>query len=182
MTPHYSEYYINKNGNNPPPADYYDPKLIKFATVEDTKFRFPFVIKSKKVNNDLLKKMIRKLLEEYGLGAKTAVGYGYFKNIDNITDKIIKNVKRIRLKEKMKDMSEEEKDLLELKNASSKDKIHRIASKYFKKLDQLSTDKAKEIAKLLKTKYDSIGKWKNPSNQSKKQKRKIKKIKKILGG
>lgn len=74
MTPHYGPYYSKGN----PPADYHKPKPIKFLTVEETKFRF--YLASKK--DDLLNKSknwIQESLQNYGIGAKTAIGYGYFK-------------------------------------------------------------------------------------------------------
>lgn len=86
MNPHYSDYYDGKC----PPADYLDPKPIPFIVVEDTDFKFRFAIKSENdtdfgnsqiLNNttigDFIRSKIVESFSEYGLGAKTAVGYGY---------------------------------------------------------------------------------------------------------
>jgi len=94
MTPHYMPYY----NEGEPPADYYDPKPIPFLTVGGkTRFEFLFGIKEKdnelfsasekhknsvfdsKKPLDVIKEWIEKALTQHGIGAKTAVGYGYMK-------------------------------------------------------------------------------------------------------
>ncbi len=73
MTPHYSDYYSGKE----PPADWQSPVPIKFLTVERTKFKFYLASKDK----NLLEKAsewLKEALKEHGIGAKTAIGYGYF--------------------------------------------------------------------------------------------------------
>lgn len=91
MNPHYSDYYSNKDGNNPPPADYYNPIPIYFLTVEETEFQFLIGIKEKnneKIKGDTLgdesflnlaEKYLKEALQNQGVGAKSAVGYGYFR-------------------------------------------------------------------------------------------------------
>jgi len=88
MNPHYGPYYSNSSGNTPP-ADYHNPNPIFFLTVEDAKFEFIIGIKEK--DNTAIQKGIfegkyplevgyewmKKALNEHGIGAKTAVGYGY---------------------------------------------------------------------------------------------------------
>lgn len=75
MTPHYPKYY----GEGQPPADWQSPTPIHFLTVgQGTPFRFLIGLP-----NDGLKKKLEGWLVEAlttrGLGAKTAVGYGYWK-------------------------------------------------------------------------------------------------------
>lgn len=73
MTPHYGDYYSGKT----PPADWQSPNPIKFLTVEKTKFRFYLASKS----NNLLptaEKWLKDALQNFGIGAKTSIGYGYF--------------------------------------------------------------------------------------------------------
>lgn len=86
MNPHYSPYY----SEGKPPADYYNPIPIYFLTVEDTEFQFIFGILDKlniEVDDfnggkdtilNLTEKYLREALQNQGVGAKTAVGYGYF--------------------------------------------------------------------------------------------------------
>lgn len=80
MTPHYGPYYSDSNYKTPP-ADYHNPNPIKFLTVEKTKFRFYLASK----NKDLLEKAedwLKDALRNYGIGAKTSIGYGYFEIIE----------------------------------------------------------------------------------------------------
>ncbi|MEW6006312.1 MAG: type III-B CRISPR module RAMP protein Cmr6 [Stygiobacter sp.] len=89
MNSHYGPYYSD-NTNTKPPADYYNPVPIYFVTVEKTSFQFIVAINEKdngtgRINNidgtylDLGKKFLEEALTQKGIGAKTAVGYGYFK-------------------------------------------------------------------------------------------------------
>jgi len=94
MNPHYMPYY----SNGEPPADYHDPKPIPFLTVKrGTVFQFLFGVKEKECADkmiesgqfhgrkpsDVVKEWLKKALEEHGIGAKTAVGYGYMKDFQN---------------------------------------------------------------------------------------------------
>ncbi|MBO8131611.1 MAG: type III-B CRISPR module RAMP protein Cmr6 [Candidatus Marinimicrobia bacterium] len=74
INPHYSSYYDGKE----PPADWQDPVPIKFLTVENTKFLFHLASKE----NNLLQKAenyLKEAVKEYGIGAKTSLGYGIFR-------------------------------------------------------------------------------------------------------
>ena len=75
MNPHYPDYY----SGSAPPTDSQNPNPINFLTVEKTTFRFAFLSKEQ-VLLDKLKKRFKDVLEMKGVGAKTAVGYGYFRN------------------------------------------------------------------------------------------------------
>lgn len=100
MNPHYGDYYQGKE----PPADYLNPTPIPFLTVgKDTKFEFIVGMKKLKTARDILGdspspvisksndltldsplheialSWVKKALTEHGIGAKTAVGYGYFR-------------------------------------------------------------------------------------------------------
>jgi len=74
MNPHYPEYYAGKE----PPADWQNPVPIKFLTVENTKFEFYLGIKDKNSEGllDKTKRLLLEALKEYGIGAKTSLGYG----------------------------------------------------------------------------------------------------------
>lgn len=89
MNPHYGPYYSD-NTNTKPPADYYNPVPIYFITVENTIYQFIIGIRSQDNYSgqigdiegnlfDLGKKFLKDALTQKGIGAKTAVGYGYFK-------------------------------------------------------------------------------------------------------
>jgi CRISPR-associated protein Cmr6 len=72
MNPHYGPYYTGEE----PPADYFSPVPIYFLTVKrGTEFTFRIAAK----NQGLLDKTINCLgvaLKEFGIGAKTRLGYG----------------------------------------------------------------------------------------------------------
>jgi CRISPR-associated protein Cmr6 len=81
MNPHYAPYYMDNN-NKTPPADYHNPVPIFFLTISQTKFQF--VIGSKdatwknwKIDDKDIEYWLKSALENHGIGAKTAVGYGY---------------------------------------------------------------------------------------------------------
>jgi len=99
MNPHYGDYYQGKK----PPADYLNPVPIPFLTVNATPFEFiigmkllrtkdvfvrgkttsPLITNCKGLNEDssllnVASSWLNKALTEHGIGAKTAVGYGYF--------------------------------------------------------------------------------------------------------
>lgn len=94
MNPHYAPYYSD-NKEKTPPADYHSPIPIHFLTVVNTPFQFIIGIKPENntiVSNiesqdknllDIAYENMQKALAMHGVGAKTAVGYGYF----NMPDK-----------------------------------------------------------------------------------------------
>ncbi len=74
MTPHYPDYY----SGDKPPADWQQPKPINFLAVDrGTKFKFYLLSKDEKILEQS-KKWLEEALKEFGIGAKTSVGYGYF--------------------------------------------------------------------------------------------------------
>ena len=86
MNPHYGPYYSDGTGKIPP-ADYHNPVPVPFLTVQDATFRFYLSVHDRsgrlqadsevKSVFDTAKEWLGKALSEYGIGAKTAVGYGY---------------------------------------------------------------------------------------------------------
>lgn len=85
MNPHYGDYYGDKK-NEIAPTDTQSPNPIPFLTVENTSFRFilgakehlsGFIIKDKEKDKTIETWLIE-ALQNHGIGAKTAVGYGYF--------------------------------------------------------------------------------------------------------
>jgi len=72
MNPHYGHYYNDGEA----PTDTKNPIPINFLTVEDTTFQFLIGFKDE-VDNSFTK-LFKEALTEHGIGAKTAVGYGYF--------------------------------------------------------------------------------------------------------
>ena len=90
INPHYAPYYSDTQGKTSP-ADYHNPIPIFFLTVEKTQFEFMIGVKEKSNHKIQTGKFMdkpifeetfewmKKGLKKHGIGAKTAVGYGYFK-------------------------------------------------------------------------------------------------------
>ncbi|MCC7429833.1 type III-B CRISPR module RAMP protein Cmr6 [bacterium] len=76
MNPHFGDYYQDKK-NEVSPGDWLSPVPVNFLTVQGGKFRFPFVCKRKE-DAEVVKKLLKEGLSDYGIGAKTKVGYGFF--------------------------------------------------------------------------------------------------------
>ena len=72
MNPHYGHYYNDGEA----PTDTKNPIPINFLTVEDTTLQFLIGFKDE-VDKEFIV-LFKKALQEHGIGAKTAVGYGYF--------------------------------------------------------------------------------------------------------
>jgi CRISPR-associated protein Cmr6 len=96
LNPHYPDYYNSQGGK--PPSDDQNPTPVYFLAVKpEAKFRFPFRIAALPAGEDLddvgKERVVRlagvdpreavlgwltRGLKEWGAGAKTAAGYGYF--------------------------------------------------------------------------------------------------------
>jgi len=84
MTPHYKEYYGDKK-NKIAPTDTQDPNPIPFLVVTGEFKFFVAVKKNTKLKIkykeflllDFVERGLQKSLQNHGIGAKTAVGYGY---------------------------------------------------------------------------------------------------------
>lgn len=80
MNNHYPKYY---DGSGKPPADWQSPIPIFFLTVKETSFKFVVGMKPNNYDATLLKTtidLLKEALSQKGIGAKTAVGYGYMQN------------------------------------------------------------------------------------------------------
>lgn len=78
MNPHFSDYYLHGK----PPVDYLAPKPINFLVVEKASFAFYLLSLAKdKTLLPVASNWLRSALMTRGVGAKTAVGYGYFNSI-----------------------------------------------------------------------------------------------------
>ncbi len=81
MNVHYPDYY----SGGKPPADWQNPNPIKFLTVENTEFKFCLISQNKQL---LLKtfSLLKEALRDFGIGAKTSLGYGIFQLNHGNTD------------------------------------------------------------------------------------------------
>jgi len=74
MNPHYPEYYKGIKH----PADWQTPVPIKFLTVENTKFQFYLASGESNLLQEA-EMYLKEAIKEYGVGAKTSLGYGIFR-------------------------------------------------------------------------------------------------------
>jgi len=202
MNPHYAEYYSKGKA----PGDYLNPTPIKFLTVKKgTKFIFRILVnkdksyydlKNNKNLKDLVLKAVKKSLEEEGIGAKTAVGYGLFtikefkepESIENyiseenrLKDEEQKKIQKEKEKEKFNNMSEIEKIIYGLKNNYEEKNSMDVYRNIFESNgDAYNKEDQIKIAGALKDAWIKHEKW-DHKKASKKQKEKINKIKNILG-
>ena len=181
MNPHYPDYYSGSK----PPTDHQNPVPINFLTVEESTFRFAFLAKAQAPLNEI-KKRLQEALEMKGVGAKTSVGYGYFRNFTDqtnvITDELNRQqqaveeereAKRLASLSPIEQLAEEVKRLTE--SQVDEDRAVQI---YNKELPSLDGDEEQMIARALKDYWQRINKWDGGSD---KQRRKVMAVKSILG-
>ena len=69
---HYSDYYTKDK----PPTDTQKPNPFIFLTIKDCEFDF-YIASQKDIDNIIIE-LMQEAFTNFGIGAKTAVGYGYF--------------------------------------------------------------------------------------------------------
>ncbi|MDT8380198.1 MAG: type III-B CRISPR module RAMP protein Cmr6 [Desulfotignum sp.] len=111
MNPHFGKYYQNSHERGPEEIE--SPVPIKFLVVEKGltyRFRGFFLNPEARKFEELLIQAIKTALTVLGIGAKTAVGYGRFDNIEVTTDSIIKSIRdKKRLEQECRIMAAQEK-------------------------------------------------------------------------
>lgn len=185
MNPHYAGYYSGSK----PPTDDHNPVPIPFLTVERTSFRFVFLTQISGLL-DRFKERFEKALGMKGIGAKTAVGYGYFRDFKDQTDDIIGEVKRQQQAERERIERQQEAERLaslspierlveELQRLTARQEDEeRVTHIYNDDLQSSQGDEKRIIARALKDYWQRINKW---SGGSKKQRAKVQTVKSILG-
>ena len=150
MNPHYCEYYSDDTGTVPP-GDYLNPVPIKFLTVaKETTFIFRAIVSRDMPGlAEKVKDAIKRSLTEEGVGAKTAIGYGLFDNLEETEAEVVHDYL------KKKTLESEKKEEKKKQRAEA----NRIASltedeKMIEKLDSLIKDTSK-IADLIKSCLES---------------------------
>lgn len=181
MNPHYPDYYSGSE----PPTDHQNPIPINFLTVEKTTFRFTFLAKDQKTL-DKFKNRFQEALEMKGVGAKTSVGYGYFRDFKDQTEVIMNELKQQeeaveeeREAKRIASLSPIEQLAEELKRLTDKQIEEQRAVQIFNdELPSLEGHDKQLIAQALKTYWQRINKWDGGSD---KQRKKVMVVKSILG-
>lgn len=76
ITPHYVDYYTTFGKNAP--TDDQSPNIIQMSSLKKVSVQFSIATSDEltKERTEALRKLIRLAFEEYGIGAKTSIGYG----------------------------------------------------------------------------------------------------------
>lgn len=142
MNPHFGKYYQGEK----PPSETDNPIPIKFLAVEKgVEFEFKGFFLSSKVQDyrQELVKAFHTLLEEIGLGAKTAIGYGLFEKMSDESVTFKNNIKKQQeaIEEEKAEKNRKEKERLILEKEKARAQL--MASKkeaqekeYEQKLEQ----------------------------------------------
>lgn len=138
-------------------------------------------------------------LEQLGVGAKTATGFGRFSNMKNVTDEMTEAMRQEIERAERKRKEEEEKRRIELEQIKLREKLEQMSpeERLIHEINMLTTDQHdgdrskgelyqqvleqenKGAAKALQVYWEKTGNW-NARNASRKQKEKIAEIKKLL--
>ena len=113
INPHYSQYY---GDDNKPPGDYLDPVPVKFLTVApETLFVFRFLFDPESAEHkDQFFKAVKNVLTKEGIGAKTAIGYGRFKQISEQSPKVLNDAFKEYLKTTLSEKEKQESEINDL--------------------------------------------------------------------
>lgn len=181
MTPHYGPYYQEDGETKEPPADWHSPTPIYFLTVAARqKFLFSVAPRKEKDKQDVstVVQWLKEALSEIGIGGKTAVGYGRFNFIENISEEYRETKKRAEEEAQQQERLQANPILAEMvaegyERPADGVFMKTINNKWLAKLDSDDTDAQdkKEIAKLLAQWYHkkSPTQWQkpNPKNRGK---------------
>ncbi|MGC8742510.1 MAG: type III-B CRISPR module RAMP protein Cmr6 [Verrucomicrobiia bacterium] len=164
VTCHHTEYY---NGEKPVATDDEEPNPVKFpAVAAGSVFVFPiFPLKNcSKEAVQSAKKWLSEGLKNFGIGAKTAAGYGWFEDVTEQFNKKVSEVFQAQLQEY-------KKKIVEIENAKNLKPEDKLKNEYLKLNDEQFAAKAKEHSKMndeekkafltaLKEKKETVKRWK----------------------
>ena len=83
MNPHFSRYYTGSEF----PTDFQSPNPINFLTLRGTHFQFLIIAKTA-ASLKIAKNWFTEAIKNRGFGAKSAVGYGYFRELNDQTNQL----------------------------------------------------------------------------------------------
>lgn len=187
MNPHYSDYYKDPERNLP--ADYGMPSPVNFLVVAPgQRFEFALAPVSERCTDEDLSdgiELLKQALSTIGCGAKTAVGYGVFRDFrDTTSANFAARATAETAKLGLAQMSRGEHRIYELQimmdgERDGDSEIIRVSSELFFEIDSFEGDDKLIVARGLKAIWEQIGRW--SGKQSPKQQRKVEKIKQLLG-
>lgn len=176
LNPHYGEYY----SDDETPTDNSEPVPVKFLTVaRDTVFIFRALVeKDKEELTKRVKYVFRKVFEEEGIGAKTAIGYGRFNIVDESEASCVTKHEEEQKKELEAALKKKQEEFLESMSPddamiykiskmpidSGPEEISNIVNEI------LGKDSGREVYEAIKNKLIELGAWKPDGSKQKKKK------------
>lgn len=193
MTVHMKEYYEKREM----PTDDHPPNPVPFFTVKvtDVDIYLSCLHREQKQAEQLLKtamKWTMSALEELGIGSKTSSGYGYFRNVRDVTEQEFLPLIR-QAEERIKSESQKQQQQKEEQYLASLSPEERLV----KEIERLTTNeqdqqkskgelykqvietKNKDAARALQLYWEKIGEW-NVKPKQKKQYEKVQAIRTLL--
>ncbi len=178
----FNDDFLAPHGDNP----LKNPIPLKFLKVApEVTFQFTFdlkdseiLIKDKKIfTKDIKRELFSAILLDFGIGAKTNVGYGKFDRFEfEKAEKIKRKKQELEKKEKkLANMSEVDREILTIEEQDYNE--NKVMSFYFK-IDNFTKKDQRKVASFIKKYFIKNNKWK--VKKKTKQFEKVEKIKNIL--
>jgi len=179
----YSDDFLTPHGTNP----LKNPIPLKFLKISPkVTFQFNFKLNDGLITKDDKIKLFQNILLDFGIGAKTNVGYGQFDRSE--FEKLLQAEQEQQEKEKQEAaqkqkalklaaMSEIDKAIFQIKD---KGMIEKDVNELYYKIDAFNADDQRKAAVFIKDFFVSQNKW-NVKKKKQKQYAKVCKLKSILG-
>ncbi|MGO1296753.1 MAG: type III-B CRISPR module RAMP protein Cmr6 [Vibrio sp.] len=172
VTTHHQDYYNgkkDKDNNHLPPSDKDSPIPNHLLAVQGS---FLFVLEGAPEHVELCQKMLAQALQDNGIGAKTAAGYGYCKNNREFLIFLIdKSLNHPCLSPEIRAKKEEQKR--KVKEEIREDEIKNYTEKQLATMFSKDLNKTKKrddiqwlIAMIIKHHGEIIDSWKNETKKS----------------
>ena len=146
--------YLAPHGDNP----LKNPIPLRFIKVApNVTFRFDFELSDGLISKSTKSKLFQDILKDFGLGAKTNVGYGKFENISTLKTKEEIEQEQLEL--------EKQKELKKQIDEEEKRKQQELKAQKAKGVEELKN--CKDIKKAMKILNESLGKKPKPTAEQK---------------
>ncbi|SBS35732.1 RAMP superfamily protein [Marinomonas spartinae] len=150
VTTHHQDYY---NGQQDKPTDKDSPIPNHQLAVHGS---FLFVLEGAPDHVELCQKMLAQALQDNGIGAKTAAGYGYFKGDDQEALDLLSYLQKLSRERRMSDEEKREYDIKQL----TENQLIQMFSKDLKRTQERNDFQAL-IEKVKRFHSEVIESWKN---------------------
>jgi len=174
MNPHYSDYYQDQSGKTPP-ASWLSPVPIYFLTVaKDSEFKFAVgwrtnVNDAANTLQSVAEEWLKAGLKNFGAGAKTSAGYGYFADLEEngktltlpLKDQTLSNTQEKTTRDVDPDQVKADQIIVEIKNIKTAAVAGCINQFYQRWCDEnISPAQKRRIAEVIVAKVKEAGREK----------------------